>query len=250
MDWDMKKNRKYLLPLLVCCGVVPHGILSLLQMDAVSASLSPAETESYANFFVCEWMTFWMAFFSYWRLQKRDTFSLLPAIAGAVILLSYLGRFAQKSILTIGLIIPLILITELFAWLKNLESSGKKFLAGIAADRGALRAFFFWAVEYLCITLISCEACTWDRTVASPFLTFPIPAMLLIAVFRQQKSQPLTIWGCIGMLIMVPLSLFLVTVGPMEQFKTYHLVCLGIGYVVVFLLLIVYNMNQWRRGKR
>lgn len=250
MDWDMKKNRKYLLLLLGFCAVIPHGILCLLQLEAVSSSLSPAETESYANFFVCEWLPFWMAFLSYLRLQKRDTFSLLPAIAEVVIPLSYLGRFAQKSILTIGLIIPLILIAELFAFLKNMESSGKKFLAGIAADRGVLRAFFFWAVEYLCITLISCEACIWDRTVVSPFLTLPIPAMLMIAVFRQQKSQPLTIWGCIGMLIMVPLSLFLVTVGPMEQFKTYHLACLGIGYVIVFLLLIVYNMDQWRRGKR
>lgn len=250
MDWDMKENRKYLLLLLACCGVVPHGILSLLQMEAVSSSLSPAETESYANFFICEWLPFWMAFLSYLRLQKRDRFSLLPAIAGAVILLSYLDRFAQRSLLTLGLIIPLILAAELFALLKYMESSVNKVLAGIAADRRSLRAFFFWAVEYLCVILISCEACIWDRTVVSPFLTLPIPTMLMIAVFRQQKSQPLTIWGLIGMLILVPLSLFLVTVGPMEQFKAYHLACLGIGYVIVFLLLIVYNMDQWRRGKR
>lgn len=247
MDWDMKENRKYLFFLLVCCGAVPHGILSLLQMESVSASLSPAQAESYTNFFVCEWMPFWMAILSYWRTQKRDTFSLLPALAGAVILLSYLGRIAQKSILTIGLIIPLILIAELFALLKNMEASGKKVLAGIAADRAALRAFFFWAVEYLCITLISCEACTWDRTVASPFLTLPVPAMLLVAVFRRKN---MTVWGCVGILILAPLSLFLVTVGPMAQFKTYHLVCLGIGYAVVFLLLIVYNMDQWKREER
>lgn len=249
MDWNIKKNTKFFLLLFVLCALIPHGMLSLLEMASTSDNWSPAEIESYSNFFVCQWTPFWAAHISYLRLQKKDNFSLLPAISFALILLTFLPRFQQTSVLTIALTIPLILAVELTALLKKTEFSKNKVLAGISADRRLIRVFFFWSVVFHCVAFISCEACTWHITVVSPFLMFPIPGILLFDVFRHQKDQPPTVWGVIGMLAMVPLSLFLVTIGPMERFKVYHLMSLGIGYVSLFVMLIVYNMDHWRKPK-
>ncbi len=247
VDWSIKRNIKYILALLVLCGVIPHVMLSLLQMASASESWSPAEIESYSNFFVCQWIPFWLALIAYLRMQKKDNFCLIPAVCAAVIILTYLPRFDHRSVMTIALTIPLMLAVELSGLLKEGESSTNKALAGIAASRGVLRAFYYWSLVFLCVVLISCKACTFERTIVSPFQMLPIPGVLLFDVFRNQKKQPPTIWCILGMLVVIPLSLFLATVGPMEQFKIYHLMSLGIGYVLLFLLLIVYNMDHWKK---
>ena len=245
--WSIKKNIKYLLMLLVFCGVIPHVMLSLLQITSTSDKWSPAEIESYSNFFVCQWIPFWLTFVSYLRVQKMDNFSLLPSICGAVIILTYLPRFEQRSVLTMALSIPLILAVELSGLLSKAESSKNKALAGIAASRCILRAFYYWSLVFLCVVLISCKACTFERTIVSPFQMLPIPGVLLFDVFRHQQKQPPTIWCVVGMLVAIPLSLVFATIGPMEQFKLYHLMSLGIGYVLLFLMLIVYNIDHWKK---
>ena len=247
VDWSIKRNIKYLLALLALCGVIPHVMLSLLQMASTSESWSPAEIESYSNFFVCQWIPFWLALIAYLRLQKMDNFSLILVVCAAVIILTYLPRFDHRSVMTIALTIPLMLAVELSGLLKEGESSKNKALAGIAASRGVLRAFYFWSLAFLCVVLISCKSCTFERTIVSPFQMLPIPGVLLFDVFLNQKKQPPTIWSVVGMLVAISLSLFLATVGPMEQFKLYHLMSLGIGYVLLFLMLIVYNIDHWQK---
>lgn len=240
-------DRIYLWILLTLCAIIPHAVLILLGMDFISASFSPAEVEIYANFFVCQWLPFWLVFIAYLRLQKQDSFSPLPAICAGMILLSYLPRFHSPSVLALMLTVPLILLMELSAFLKTAEASANPFLRAIAADRGILRAFSFWSVLFPCMALLSCRACTFPRTVVSPFLMLPIPGVLLFDVFRHQKAQPPTLWAVLTMLAMIPLSLYLVTIGPMAQFTLYHLMSLITGFVFVFLMLIVYNMDQWKK---
>lgn len=247
MDWNIKKNIQYILLLVVLCGLVPHGMLSLLQIASTSDHWSPAEVEAYSNFFVCQWIPFWLALISYLRLQKMDNFSLHPAISAIVIVLTYFPRYDQRSVVTIAFSIPLIFVVELSALLKKAGSSTNAVLKGIAADRAVLRAFYFWSVVFPCVIFISCKACTWQTTIVSPFQMLPIPGVLLFDVFRHQKMQPPTIWGFIAMLAVVPLSLFLATIGPMEKFKMYHLMSLGTGYVLLFMMLLVYNIDQWRK---
>lgn len=246
VDWNIRKNSKFLLLMLALCGVMPHVMLSLLQIASTSDSWSPAEIEAWSNFFVSQWVPFWLTLIAYLRLQKMDNFSLIPAICAAVVVLTFLPRFDQRSVMTIALAIPLMLVVELTVWLKNAETSANAFVKGIAADRGILRAFLFWAVVFPCVIFISCEACTWQTTVVSPFQMLPIPAVLLFDAFRHQKHQPPTVWSVMVMLAMVPLSLFLATIGPMEKFRLWHLMSLGIGYVILFLMLIVYNIDQWK----
>lgn len=247
MDRNTKTDWKYLLAMLGFCAAIPHSVLCLLQMDAFSAVFSPIESENLSNFFVCQWIPFWMALIAYLRLQKTDRFSLLPALCAGVIVLTFLPGYPRKSITTIAFTIPLMLPVEYSALLKAGISSPNKLLAGIAANRELLQAFWFWSLVFPCVVLISCEACTWYRAIVSPFQMLPIPGVLLFDVFRHQKNQPPTIWGFLGMLPTVPLSLFLVTIGPMAQFKFYHLMCLGIGYALLFLMLIVYNLDHWKQ---
>lgn len=249
MDWNLKENRRYLLLLAGVCGLIPQGVLWLLCVESVCASLSPAEAGSLADFFVCQWIPFWLAFLSYLRLQKKDTFSLLPGILGSLIILSLAGRAEKASVQAIARTIPLILAVELSALLKKGELSRNGVLSGIAADRGMLRAFFFWSMVFPCVALISCEASRCYIPVVSPFLMLPVPAALLADIFHYQNKQPPTIWGGIGMLAMVPIALWLVTIGPMGKFKAYHRMSLGTGFALLFLLLIVYNMDRWKNGK-
>lgn len=239
MDWNLKENRKYLLLQLAFCALIPHGVLWLIQTGSAGASLSPAEKESLANFFLSQWLPFWMVFLSYLRVQKRDTVSLLPAILGGLLVISYYGSW---EIPAIAMTIPLVLLMELSALLKKAEASQNRILAAVASNREMLRAFFFWTIGYPCIALISCEASTWYIPVVHPFLMLPAPAALLAEVFHYQKQQKLTLWGGIGMLAMVPVSLYLVTIGPMERFMAFHLMSLGAGFAIVFLLLIVYKL--------
>ena len=236
----------YLLLLFGFCAIIPHAILCLLQIESVSAIFSPFELENYANFFVCQWMPFWMTFIPYLRLQKLNHFSWLPAICTVVIVLTYLPGFEKDSVMTIALVIPLVFSMELSGLLNKAVSSRSRFFSAIAADRGMLRAFYYWSVVFLCGVLISCDACTFERTVVSPFQMLPIPGVLLFAVLRHQQRPAPAIWSMVGMLPAIPLSLFLVTIGPMEPFKQYHIMSLGIGYVLLFLLLIVYNVDYWK----
>lgn len=249
MDWNIKKNRKYLLLLVFFCAVVPHVALSLLKRAFAVENLAPIEIEYYSKFFVCEWMPFFAALIAYLRLQKMDKFSLLPCVCVGVILLTYLPRFSRNSIMAVALVLPLMLAMECTAVLSRLESSGMKLLAGIGTDRRMLRAFGFWSIEFPAVALIACKASAWHMTAVSPFLMLPIPAVLLFEVFRHQKSQPPTAWGVAAMLLLVPVSLYLVTIGPMEKFMIYHLMSLVSGFVVLFLMLIVYNMDRWRKAK-
>lgn len=245
MDWNIRKNRRHLLLLFVFGALVPHGALCLLQIASASESWSPAEIESYSNFFVCQWMPFCLALICYLRVQKRDSFSPLPILLAAGIILSFLPRFERESVLTLLWSLPLILVVELSALLKKLETSSRCIPAGIAADRRLLRSFFFWTLGFIGLAHISCEASTFYITVVSPFLMLPVPGILLFDVFRRQSDRPPTVWGFLGMLAMVPGALLLVTIGPMEKFKIYHLMSLGVGFVILFLLMLVYNLDQW-----
>lgn len=238
---------RYLLFLVAFCAGVPHLVLGLLQMDCVSAFLSPFEVEGYANFFVCQWIPFWLTFLSCLRLQKTDRTSLIPAMCAAVIVLTYLPRFAQRSLGAIALTIPLMLLIELSGLLKKAEFSGNKALAGIAADRGTLRAFCYWSVVFLCVVHISCKACTYSTTVVSPLQMFLFPGVLRFDVFRHEKKQPPAIWCIAAMLAVIPPSLYLATIGSMAKFKVYHLVCLGIGFALLFMMLILYNIDHWKK---
>ena len=215
------------------CAVVPHLVLSLLQMDFLSGSLSPIQIEGLSNFFVCQWIPFCMLLIAYLRLQKTDCFSLLPALCAGMIVLTFLPRYPLKSVETIALTIPLMLLVECSALLRT-------------ADRKLLRSFWFWSLTFPCVVIISCKACTWYKAIVSPFQMFPFPGILLFDVFRQQENQPPTIRGVLAMLPAVPVSLFLVTLGPMAQFQGYHLMCLGLGYAFVFLMLFVYNWDHWK----
>lgn len=247
MDWNIRKNLRYLLAMAVCCALIPHGVLSLLRLESVSASLAPVQAESYANFFVCQWIPFCLAFITYLRLQKQDSFSLLPAVFGLAAIASFLGRFNRESVMAIAWTVPLILVPELSGFLKKAESCGSRVLSRLAADRGALRAVFFWTVELLCVAIISCKASTWYSVVVFPFLTFPILAILLWDVFRRQEAKPLTLWGSAGILLMAPTSLWLATVGPMAKFRMYHLGGLGIGFAILFAMLLVFNLDRFKR---
>lgn len=242
-------STEYLLLLIALCAVIPHTVLGLLQLESVSATFSPVELESFSNFFVCQWIPFWLTFLSYLRLQKMDVFSLIPAVCAVVIVLTYLPRFAQDSVTTIALAIPLLLTMELSGFLKKAECARSKVFSAIAADRGVLRAFYYWSVVFLCVVLISCKACIFERTIVSPFQLLPFPGVLLFDVFRRQNRQPPAVWSVIGMLMAIPLSLYLATVGPMAQFRIYHLMSLGMGYVLLFLMLIVYNIDHWKHSK-
>ena len=238
---------KFILLLAAICAIIPHTVLLLLRMDGISADVSPVRAERYANFFVCQWIPFWLTFLSYIRVQKKDDVSLISAGSAAVILLTYLPVFSQRSVAAMLFTLPLILLIELSGLLKKAEFSGNKVLAGIAVDRGILRAFCYWSVVFLCVVLISCEACTYERTVVSPFQMLPVPGILLIAVFRHQKKRPPTLVCIVIMLTIIPLSLYLATVGPMEQFKVYHLMSMCVGYAVLFLMLTVYNIDRWKK---
>ena len=249
MDWNIKKNWKYLLLLVIFCAVVPHGVLSLLKLASGSGNWAPVEIESYSKFFVCEWTPFFAALISYLRLQKMDKFSLLPSVCVGLILLTFLPRFSRSSLAAVALVLPLMLAVECTALLRGLEASGSKLLAGLGADRRMLRAFGFWAIGFSCVALIGCKASAYYMPAVSPFMMLPIPGVLLFDVLRRQKEQPPTLWGVAGMLLMVPVALYLVTIGPMERFKVYHLMSLVAGFVILFLILVVYNMDQWR-GKK
>lgn len=243
-------NQSCLLLLLIFCAVIPHAVLFLLELESTAASLSPFTVESCSNFFVCQWIPFALAFFSYLRLQKQDCFSWICIIGAGVTLLTYLPRFELRSVMTMLLILPLLLMMEATAFLKNAGSSPNPFLRGIAADRSILRAFFFWSAACLGVIFISCKACTWETTVVSPFQLLPFPGILLYDVMRCQKTHPPTLWSLLTMAALVPLSLFLATIGPMAQFQTYHLMCLGTGFAIVFLMLIVYNWDSWKQAER
>lgn len=240
-------NLGYFLLLIPFCAVIPHTVLCFLQLHAVSAVFSPFELEGYSNFFVCQWISFWLTLLSYLRLQKADRFSWMPSVCSGIIVLSYLPRFEQASILTIARAIPLALAMELTGFLKKAECSSSKIVCAIGSDRNILRAFYYWSVVFPCVALISCKACTFERTVASPFLMLPIPGILLFGVFRHQKMKPPALWTVLGMLAAIPLSFFLVSVGPMAQFRMYHFMCLAVGYILLFLMLVVYNMDHWKK---
>lgn len=247
---NTQKTDRYLLSLLVLCGLIPHGMLCLLQPASRSGHFSPAEIEVYSNFFVCQWMPFWLVFVSYLRLQKQDRFSPVSALCAALILLTYLPRFPRHSILTLAWTVPLVLMFELSGLLKIAEAAGSKVLGRIAGDRGILRAFWFWSLVFPAVIHISCQACTFSTTVVSPFQMLPFPGILLFDVLHRQQKQPPGAFSLLLMPAAVPLSLYLATLGPMERFQSYHLMSMGLGFVLLFLLLTIYNLDRWKKPER
>ena len=261
MDWSIKQNRNYLLWMLVFCALIPHAVLMLLKMEHAAEPMGLATQESYSKFFVCQWTPFCAAIIAYLRLQKRDKFSLLPAVVFGLIVLTLLPGFGRiretymqhthdenKAFFT-ALTILVMLLMECSAPLKRLESSHHRMLSAIATDRGILRAFFFWSIGVLCLAFISTEACGSRTTVVLPWSLIPIPGVMLLEVSRQQKERPPTIWGIMAMLLMVPVSLYLSTIGPMEMFRSYHFTCMLSGHLIVFLMLIVLNVDHWKHAK-
>ena len=261
MERSIKKNRRYLLWMVILCALIPHAVLILLELEYATDPMGTATQETFAKFFVCQWAPFCAAIIAYLRLQNRDNFSLLPALCFGLIVPTLLYRFDQISATfmkngisennanAIVFVIPMMLTMECSALLKMLESSNHKVVSGIAADRGILRAFLFWSVGIPCLAILSCEACAYYTRVILPWSLIPIPGILVYEVFRQQKNRLPTVWGAIGMLLMVPVSLILVTIGPMEMFKVYHFTIQLSGHLILALMLVVYNIDHWRKTK-
>ena len=249
MDWNIRNNRLYLILLFVLCGIVPHTMLLLLRIPPTSDTWSPAEIYLYSDFFVYLWSPFWAAYLAYSRLQKQDTFSLLPALGIAVLIPTYLYWYPHEPVFALTWIIPLILIIESTAFLKELADSSSKVISGIAANRFLLRSFYFWSIEFIGVIYIICIALSripeTYYVMVTPFVMIPIPGILIFEVFRYQNNNVPTVWTLTIMLLLVPLSLYLISIGPMEYFKEYHLSCMGFGYFLIFLLLIVYNFDHW-----
>lgn len=264
MDWNVRKNSKELLLLLGLCVLVPHGVISGLQMVSGSENWSPVEIETYSCFFLCEWTPFWAMLIGYLGVQKRERFSLMPSLIFSLTLVTFLLRYdriavgfssllERENLTVLFRIVPLMLVMECSALLKSGENSGNRILAGIAGDRKILRAVFMWTVGILCLPHIICGTSgdAWSKAMVLPFFLIPVPGMLLYEVLRYQKERPPAVWTVGAMLAMMSAALFLASIGPMAKFKLYHLIILGIGYPLVLLVLLVYHVDHWRgSGKK
>lgn len=247
MKNTLRSDLKYLLWLVVLCGVIPHAALSIIQAQSGSEAFSPAELDSYRRFFTREWLPFWAAFIAYRGQQKTDRVSALYALCTGAVIATFLPRCDQQTVMAMALVLPLILFSELFTLLKKADASENSFLAGLAADRGMLRAFFFWAVVIPCLAHISCA---WMQGIVVPLILLPVPAALLMDACRQLKEEPPTLGGIMAILLMLPATYVLTTSGPMENFKLYHLMIFMAGYILFFLFQGIYYMDRWCKVRK
>ncbi len=240
----LKQNGKYLLFLTGMCALIPHVMLHLIRLQAGSDVFAPVELEAYSLFFAREWVPFWAAYICYHRQQKFDDISFLPLLCTALILPTYLSCCDVKTVQAMALILPLLLLQESLGLLKKLETSEKQILAGLSRNRGMLRAFFFWTITVPCIAHI---CCAWIHATIVPLIFLPVPALLLFGAHRQLKDQPPTRGGILGILVMLPVTWWLVTSGPMAGFADYHLAIWLCGYLVFLLFQEIYHMDRWGR---
>lgn len=239
MKWSVKSDRKYLLSLLIFCLLIPHGLLSLVTMASASGEWAPAQIENWRITVVYEYVPILLVFFAYQRMQRMERFSLMPAVLSALILASYLPRYETRGVLVMAGILPMILLLEGFVVLKKLEGCGKM-LSGLAADYKMLRSFFLWSVCTFAFVFLISEAINAYRSILSPLYLIPLPGFLIFDAMRQQKKCPSTIWGMLALIPMMTVSLYLATLGPMEMYRLYHQMILLCGYVLFFLIQIVY----------
>lgn len=242
-----RNSLKYLLWIVVLCGVIPHAALSIIQALSASEAFSPAELDSYKRFFTREWMPFWAAFLSYRGQQKTDDVSALYVLSTSAVIATFLPRCDRQTVMAMALVLPLTLFLEMFALLKKADASENVILAGLAADRGMLRTFFFWTVVIPCLAHISCA---WMQGIVVPLILLPVPAALLVGSWRQLKEQPPTLGGIVAVLLMLPITCVLAATGPMENFKLYHLMIFMAGYILFFLFQGVYHMDRWCRVRK
>jgi hypothetical protein len=147
--------------------------------------------------------------------------------------------FAMRAC-TVGLLLAM----ESFALLKKLPKKG--FLGGIRANRKLLRAFFFWEIATLSIIHISCLGM---QAIMVPLILIPIPGILLISAFTQLNDKPPRAGGILCLLAMVPVTVWLCSTGPMALYKLYFLLIMLGGYVMFFLLQLIYHADWFKKTK-
>ena len=244
MKHHIRKNLHFIVYFTVSCILVPSLVLSLLQLEAVSKHFAPVEIMSYSRFFALEWTPFWAVYLAYRRQQKKGSFSPLPVLgyvlSAAIMMLQC--DFLSFPILACN--VGLLLTMESFALLKKLPKKG--FLSGIRANRKLLRAFFFWEIATLSIIHISCLGM---QAIVMPLILIPVPGILLISAFRQLNDKPPRAGGILGILAMVPVTVWLCSIGPMALYKLYFLLIMLGGYVMFFLLQLIYHADRFKKTK-
>ena len=242
MKNTVKRNLKYVLGLLLMCGLIPHVVLAVIAGKAGSVNVSPVRLEAYSMFITREWIPFWAVFLCYLRRQKTDRFSPVPVLAMGLILCTFIPKCGLQTWKAMVLVLPLMLIMECFTLLKKLDGSASGILTGMAANREMLAAFFFWTVAIPGVAQISCA---WTNGIVVPVLLMPVPAALLVSTYRKLKGNAPTMGGILGILLMLPMTYFLTTTGPMENFQMYNLLIFLSGYVLFFLFHGIYHMDRW-----
>lgn len=254
MDWNVKKNWKYLLGLAAFCGLIPHAGLAVLKTAAGSGNWAPVQIRSAMEFLFFDWLPFWAVLITYLRVQNRDNCSVLPMLACGLILPTFLPYFPGKAVAGMAWLLPLMLAVECTGLLNRLESARSRALSAIGADRKLLRAFLFWSVTVLLQILVTCNARTavlsqGGSLMIHPFLLIPVPGLLIYSVMRYHKASAPSLWSVLLMLAVTPVSAVLVSTGYMAQFRAYHLLCLLSGFFLLFLMLVVWNADRWARPK-
>ena len=133
-------------------------------------------------------------------------------------------------------------VKDYIALLKKHPKKG--FLSGIRANRKLLRAFFFWEIATLSIIHISCLGM---QAIMMPLILIPVPGILLISAFTQLNDKPPRAGGILCLLAMVPVTVWLCTTGPMALYKLYFLLIMLGGYVMFFLLQLIYHADRFKK---
>ncbi len=244
MKQKTRKNLHFALYFTVFCILIPNLFLTLLQLEKASEYFAPVEIASHSRFFVLEWTPFWAVYLAYRRLHKQGKFSPLPALGYVLASTILMLRCDFLSFAIRAYTIILMLAMESFALLKKLPKKG--FLGGVRANRKLLRTFFFWEIATLSIMHISCVGM---MAIALPLILIPVPAMLLVSAFRQLNDKPPKFGGILGILAMLPVTIWLCSIGPMAPYKLYFLLIMLGGYGMFFFLQLIYHADRWTKKK-
>ena len=82
-----------------------------------------------------------------------------------------------------------------------------------------------------------------------PLILIPVPGILLISAFRQLNDKPPRAGGILCLLAMVPVTVWLCSTGPMALYKLYFLLIMLGGYVMFFLLQLIYHADRFKKAK-
>lgn len=238
MDWSIKKNRRYMIALLIFFFAVPHIIMSLPGFS----ELTPESwnTKATINRY---WYSVWVAvpfsggIISLLHVLRRDQFCPILVIEAALAMLTYLPRIDVRFVLILSLSVLIILLMESFALLKHFdrtEPAGAKlgFLAGVVSNRQLLALFCFCSVIVPCIFQI-------------PLVQMAVPRVVMVLPILQSKrlkEAPLTMGGVVTILLFFVISVLLVTTLYLHFLWQTYLTGLVAGYVGFFLM---YRFFPW-----